>query len=113
MHQQDLTNPIVVRMLNDQMMQLEKIFLSAKSLPLQSSSNHVLLSAQGGQWYGRATFPGLINLFNEVLYPPPDKLQPNGNRDDWDVLEKLRRHVTEIYVMIRQATSHLKQFDII
>ena len=43
----DLTNPILVRMLNDQMMEVEKAFLTPFRLPLQNSTNHILFNAKG------------------------------------------------------------------
>ena len=50
-------------MLNDQVMQLEKIFLTQKQgLPLQNSTKHVILSFENGggfENHGRATFPGI------------------------------------------------------
>ena len=34
-------------------------------------------------------------------------------RNQWEGWEKLRRHITEVYVMIVQATSHLKPVFVI
>ena len=101
----DKTNPILIRMLNDQMMQLEKAFLSPAGLPLQKTTNHVIFSTKnlGSNDYGKATFPGIVNLLEEF-----NQLQTEDERKKWTGWEDLRRHVTEIYVCILQASSLLK-----
>ena len=105
----DLTNPILVRMLNDQMMEVEKAFLTPFGLPLQNSTNHVLFSARGSSHHGKVNFPGIINLLEEF-----DNLPTDDERQGWtEGWEKLRRHVTEIYVFIKQASSILKPHHIV
>ena len=103
----DLSNPLTVRALNDQLMQLEKIFLVPGGVPLQNSTRHAILAYTGLDKYGQATFPGIVNLLNQFLRIPEQ------DRDAWAGWELLRRHVTEIYVMIVQAESHLKPHFII
>lgn len=98
---------MTVRTLNDQMMQLEKIFLLPNGLPFQNTSNHAVLTFDGGKNYGQATFPGLMNLLQEFLKVPDQE------RNTWYGWELLRRHVTELYVIILQAASHLKPHHII
>ena len=102
----DRTNPILIRMLNDQMMQLEKAFLNPAGLPLQRTTNHVIFSTKhlgGGRRYGKAIFPGIVNLLEEFNHLPTE-----DERNKWTGWEDLRRHVTEIYVCILQASSLLK-----
>ena len=102
----DKTNPILIRMLNDQMMQLEKAFLNPAGLPLQRTTNHVIFSTKnlgGSRRYGKATFPGIVNLLEEFNH-----LLTEDERNKWTGWEDLRRHVTEIYVCILQASSLLK-----
>ena len=108
-----------VRMLNDQVMQLEKIFLTAKpGLPLDFANftKHTILSygfGGGFENYGQATFPGIVNLLNDLVKVNPDLTAKNPNPNDWEHWELLHRHVTEIYVMILQAASHLKPHHVI
>ena len=108
-----------VRMLNDQVMQLEKIFLTPKpGLPLDftNSTKHIILSygvGGGFENYGKATFPGIVNLFNDLVKVNTDGNPKNTEPDKWAHWEDLRRHVTEIYVMILQAASHLKPHHVI
>ena len=103
----DLTNPLTVRMLNDQVMELERIFVT--QLPLQNVSNHAILSYQKlNSYHGKATFPGIVNLLEEFYNLPLDL-----DRNDWSGWEKLRIHVTELYVMILQAASYLQPHHII
>ena len=115
----DLDNPMNVRMLNDQVMQLEKIFLTPKpGLPLDftNSTKHIILSygvGGGFENHGKATFPGIVNLFNDLVKVNQDETPKNPNPDKWAHWEDLRRHVTEIYVMILQAASHLKPHHVI
>ena len=93
----DKSNPIVIRMLNDQMMQLEKVFLAP--------TGHVIFSPKHNSRYGQAIFPGLVNLLQEFNHLPTQ-----DRRDQWEETgwEYLKRNVTEIYVCIVQATSLLK-----
>ena len=108
-----------VRMLNDQVMQLEKIFLTPKPglpLDLPNFSKHIILSygvGGGFENHGKATFPGIVNLFNDLVKVNPDGTPKNPKPDEWAHWEDLRRHVTEIYVMILQAASHLKPHHVI
>ena len=54
-------------------------------------------------------FPGIINLLEEFDNLPTDE-QRQGWTEGW---EQLRRHVTEIYVFIKQASSILKPHHIV
>ena len=105
----DLSYTITVRILNDQVMQLEKIFITEHGLPLQNQTNHVILAKKGViNNHGKASFPGIVNLLEDLIQFPSDQ-----DRNEWPKWEDLRRHVTKIYVMIIQATSHLKPHQII
>ena len=107
LNKSELSNPILVRILNDQLMQVEKIFLSPGGIPMQNSTNHIILSMKGGSHHGQAIFPGILNLLQDFL-------QLNDQeRTNWTGWEILRRHVTQIYVKILQAASHLKDHHII
>ena len=106
----DFSNPMTARMLNDQMIQLEKIFLAPNGLPRDKLTKNVLI--KGGLKYGKAIFPGIINLLNELHENIEDK-PINDLIEQWDGWELLKRHITELYVMIIQATSHLKPFHLI
>ena len=99
----DFRNPMMARMLNDQMIEMDKIFLT--TLPRDMLDSHALV--QGGLRYGRASFPGIEKLLKELLEKTTSEI------DTWDGWELLNRHVTEIYVMIVQATSHLKPFHLL
>ena len=111
-----------VRMLNDQQMQLERIFLTQNvGLPLQeNSTKHTILSFEKGadnNHLGSPTFPGIVNLLDDLVKMKSDDDQTPAFGADgpkaWQHWEALRRHVTEIYVMIIQAASHLEPHHII
>ena len=61
----------------------------------------------------KATFPGIVNLFNDLVKINREGTPKNPKPDEWAHWEDLRRHVTEIYVMILQAASHLKPHHVI
>jgi hypothetical protein len=104
----DLSNPIALRMANDQMMQVEKIFLTPVGLPMQNMSQHVILRFNSASKYGKATFPGITKLMESIMEIIMSTTSTIEDRNQWPEWEMLRRHVTEIYVMIIQATSLLK-----
>lgn len=106
----NFNDPIATRMLNDQMMQIEKIFLSSNGLPFQNETRHIILASNSSSHYGSPTFPGIINLFERFVL---SGMKTNIDRNKWEHWETLRRHVTEIYVKIMQAASHLKYFHVI
>ena len=117
----DYSNPMTARMLNDQMLQLEKIFMNShdnhkSGAEIQNVGNSNLVLLQGGLKNGKANFPNLIHLL--------EKFQEDNVRTDWidsnegkiwrigekSGWEMLNRNITDIYVMLNQATSHLKTF---
>ena len=56
----DYSNPMTARMLNDQMLQLEKIFMTShhkSGAEIQNVGNSNLVLLQGGLKNGKASFP--------------------------------------------------------
>ena len=119
----DFSNPMTARMLNDQMLQLEKIFMTShhhkSGAEIQNVGNSNLVLLQGGLKNGKASFPSLINLLEKFqednvndnwidsTLDEGGKIWKIGERSGW---EMLNRNITDIYVMLNQATSHLKIF---
>ena len=57
----------------------------------------------------------IVNLLDDLVKNSPETNLPKTTAElnEWKYWEDLRRHVTEIYVMIVQAASHLEYHHII
>ncbi|XP_074087753.1 aminopeptidase NAALADL1 [Macrotis lagotis] len=66
---QSLSDPLQVRMVNDQLMLLERAFLNPRAFPEEYYYSHVLW---GPRTSNVTTFPGLANAYDEALKMPDD-----------------------------------------
>ena len=103
----DKNDPISVRMVNDQIMQVEKIFLMPNGIPMHNSTKHALFATPtfSHTESSLATFPGIADLLYKL-----DKLsvEEQSRRK-----EALRKHVSDLTIMIHQATLHLSEFHVL
>ncbi|KAL5007061.1 hypothetical protein ScPMuIL_015867 [Solemya velum] len=91
----DRKNPILVRMMNDKIMSVERAFIYAEGLPDRPRYKHVLHSPSGMNYYGGSDFPGLEDL----LY----KIGTNTGR--WD---QVKQHISVLTYCIQTAASILQ-----
>jgi len=96
---ESMTDPLVLRALNDQLSNLEQCFLLPQGLPFQKSYRHILSAlSKYSNLPGSGIFPGLQDLLFSI-----DK----SNWDD-EVLKLVEKHVSELIVGLHRATSLLK-----
>lgn len=93
-------NPIEMRMYNDQLMRLERAFISFDGLPGRPTAKHVLFAPSSFDSYAGDTFPGLVDLMFGI-----EKLEGEAKVEQW---EKVKQHLATIIFCIDSATSGLK-----
>lgn len=101
----ELADPLQARMLNDQIMKLERVWLLGQGLPDRPEIRHAIFSPAKFNSYGGAAFPGIADLLHEV-----EELSPE-ERDQRTT--KLRRHLSDLMIVFRQAASWLAPWDTI
>jgi len=92
----DKKNPLAIRMINDQLMQLERAFIDSEGLPDRRLHKHVLFAPSQFDSYAGATFPGLIDLMWEI-----DEREPADQKNQW---ERVRQHLATIIFCTNSAT---------
>jgi len=99
----ELQDPIKLRMLNDQIMNLERVWLLPQGLPDRPQTRHAIFSPAKFNAYGGAAFPGISDLLHEV-----EKLDAAGKKKRF--LE-IRKHLSDLMIVFRQAASWLAPLD--
>ncbi|XP_046567725.1 N-acetylated-alpha-linked acidic dipeptidase 2-like [Haliotis rubra] len=91
-------DPLAIRKVNDQMMQLERAFIDPAGLPGRSYFRHVFLAPSMLNIYEGSSFPGLADLIFE--------LETSHDQDDqW---ERIKHHFSVLLFVIQSAASTLK-----
>ncbi len=97
---------IAARRHNDQMMKVERVFIAEQGLPNRDDSRNVIYSPSKYNRYVASSFPGLSDLLFEL-----DTLtDPAAIALKW---EEIRRHVSDLFIAVRQAASYLRPFEVI
>lgn len=99
MKKKGVTDPLSLRSLNDQIMLLERTFLLPQGLPGRSHHRHALFSPAKFNIYGGAAFPGISDLLHEV-----EKLD---NEESQERFKEIRKHLSDLMIVLRQAASWL------
>jgi len=95
-----LEDPLAARILNDQMMKFERVWLLPQGLPGRPAIRHAIFSPAKFNSYGGAAFPGISDLLHEV-----DKLSEEERRERFT---ELRRHLSDLMILFRQAAAWLQ-----
>ena len=93
-------DPLKARMLNDQIMKLERLWIMPKGLPGRENIRHAIFGPP--QHGGPQFLPGISDLLHEA-----------GTKDTKEYAEKLlelRKHLSDLMIMFRQAASWLQPF---
>ncbi len=96
------TEPMTLRMLNDQLMLLERAFLIPEGLPGRAGDRHAIFARAKFNHYGSATFPGLVDLTHEI-----DLLEGEEAAEQW---EKVKKHISDLMIIVRNAADFLSPF---
>ena len=104
----DFDNPLAVRMLNDQIMELDRVLVLPGGLPFQNGTRNGVFGPRRSDIYGgrNEVFPGISDLLADI----DDVLTIEEKQRRY---EMLRKHITELMVAVHQAASHLKPFHAI
>ena len=97
--------PIMTRMLNDQMMELERVFILPMGLPLgRDDFNHAIVSPASND-YSVGVFPGVSSLLHGIQDLP----QAEQN----ERVEMIKRHLSDLLVMLKGAADFLNDLHLI
>ncbi len=98
-------NPMQLRMVNDQMMQLERVFNTPTGLPGRPDIRNAIFAPGKFNAYAGGAFPGISDLLHEIDdLSPPEKSQR---------VSEIKRHLSDLMIMIQEAASFLKPLDMI
>ena len=92
-------DPMELRIVNDQMMQLERVFNMPNGIPDRPEIRNAIFAPGKFNSYGGSAFPGITDLLHEI----EDLDRPEKSRR----YEKLKRHVSDLMIMIQEATRFL------
>ena len=95
------SDPVILKMINDQLLRLERVFLLPEGLPAgRTKYRHAIFSPSKFNSYGGAAFPGIDDLLYGI-----DRLQG----DDLTAREKeLKKHISDLMIVIQNAASFLQ-----
>lgn len=96
----DKKDPMAIRMVNDQLLLLEKAFLDPNGLPDRPLKKHLLLADSANDSYGGSSFPGLVDL----LFGIEDLLGEEKDKR-W---KRVRQHFSVVLHTIRAAGYTLR-----
>ena len=96
-------DPMKLRIANDQLMQLERVFLMPAGLPDRPGVRNAIFAPGKFNAYGGAAFPAIGDLLHEI-----DDLEPKEKSKRW---EQLKRHVSDLMIMINEAAGFLRPGD--
>lgn len=96
----DLEDPLKARILNDQLMKLERVWLLPNGVPGRPFIRHSIFSPAKFNSYGGASFSGIGDLLHEI-----EDLEEEETQRRW---EELRRHLSDLMIVFRQAAAWLQ-----
>ncbi|XP_028023971.2 N-acetylated-alpha-linked acidic dipeptidase 2 isoform X1 [Balaenoptera acutorostrata] len=97
--QVDLNNPTAVRIMNDQLMFLERAFIDPLGLPGRPFYRHVIFAPSSHNKYAGQSFPGIF----DALFDIENKADP---RSAW---KEVKKHISIAAFTIQAAAGTLKE----
>lgn len=94
-------DPLVIRRVNDQLMQIDRAFLDPFGLPGRKYKRHLIFTESNIDTYSGSSFPGLSDALTNILN---EKDVPN----QWEIV---RKHYSVILQAIQGAAAILKDTD--
>ncbi|KAL3873961.1 hypothetical protein ACJMK2_037036 [Sinanodonta woodiana] len=91
-------DPLAVRKINDQLMNLDRAFLDPAGLPGRRLKRHILLTESTIDNYSGASFPGIVDGLFEIN-------KSSNSTEKWKIL---KHHYSVILFTIQSAASTLK-----
>ena len=90
----------MAKYVNDQMMNLDKAFLLQTGLPGRPIYSHAIMSPAEFDRYGSGYFPGIGDQLYDFDTQTDDEKQKR--------LKILKKHVSQLMIVILRAVDHLK-----
>ncbi|XP_076040569.1 N-acetylated-alpha-linked acidic dipeptidase 2-like [Oratosquilla oratoria] len=100
-----MMDPLKARSINDQMMMLERIFIIPGGLPGRITARHAVFAPSQFDGYASSAFPGLADLMYKIDDLQGQELEERKNA--------LRRHISDLTIIVQQAANYLKDFEFI
>ncbi|KAK7083133.1 Glutamate carboxypeptidase 2, partial [Halocaridina rubra] len=98
-------DPVMIRAVNDLLMKVEQAFILPAGLPGRPDTRHAIFSPSQFDSYAASGFPGISDL----LYKIDDlDYEENAQRE-----KDIKRHISDLTILIQRATSLLKDFHLI
>lgn len=94
-----------IRALNDQLMLFERIFLLPQGLPGRPSTKHAIFAPAKTNAYGSNAFPGLTDLLADFGDLTGDEMSQR--------VKELKRHTSDLMIIINNAADFLEPLEII
>ena len=96
-------NPLMNTIYSDQIMKVDRAFLLPNGLPDQPNMRHAIISPAKRNSYGNSVFPGIWNIYDGLV-------GPNGSVS-YDRLDQMKRHFSDLIVVIKRAGDILKDLS--
>ncbi len=96
-------DPLEGRIFNDQLMLLDRAFIIPEGLPDRPADRHAIFAPSKYNKYGSSSFPGIADLTHEI-----EKLGDEERAERW---ERVRRHLSDLMIIVRSAASFLQPVD--
>ncbi|XP_023064970.2 N-acetylated-alpha-linked acidic dipeptidase 2 isoform X2 [Piliocolobus tephrosceles] len=97
--QVDLNNPIAVRMMNDQLMLLERAFIDPLGLPGKPFYRHIIFAPSSHNKYAGESFPGIYDAIFDIENKADSRLA-------W---KEVKKHISIAAFTIQAAAGTLKE----
>ena len=92
-----------LRIVNDQMMQLERVFLMPSGLPGRPDVRNAVFAPGKFNSYAGSAFPGITDLLHEI-----DDLDDELKASRW---KQIRQHLSDLMIMILEAERFLRPVE--
>ncbi|KAG7166768.1 putative N-acetylated-alpha-linked acidic dipeptidase [Homarus americanus] len=95
----------MLRAINDQMMKLEQVFILPAGLPGRPQTRHAVFAPSQFDSYAASGFPGISDLLHNLDTLDAEERQQRE--------KQIKRHVSDLTIMMQTATSLFEDFNII
>ncbi|XP_055981096.1 N-acetylated-alpha-linked acidic dipeptidase 2 isoform X2 [Sorex fumeus] len=97
--QVDLNNPIAVRIMNDQLMFLERAFIDPLGLPGRQFYRHIIFAPSSHNKYAGESFPGIYDAMFDI----------ENTADPHSAWREVKKHISVATFTIQAAAGTLKE----
>ncbi|XP_059820584.1 N-acetylated-alpha-linked acidic dipeptidase 2 isoform X1 [Hypanus sabinus] len=95
----DTSNPLVARMLNDQLMLLERSFIHPQGLPGRPFYRHIIYAPSAHNKYAGIPFPGIYDALFDTAYVP----------DQYKAWQEVKKQIAIASFTVQASAETLKQ----